>query len=154
MSGTGWRRTEWVEAVRMIAGDGGASLGKLAEVGDRDDGRDGRSTEGRMMPVSGVDVADARVEPVPVRTELVARGEATAEVTGLGEEMGWSSGMSSNSCRGLPRMSCCSTVVAREAAVGLGWSSSGPWPIGSDAFPLPPGCCGSFAGDDGDDDDA
>lgn len=84
MSGTGWRRTELVDAVRTMAGEAGASTGEMGEMEERDDGRDsgrgvGRRTAGRMMPVSGVDVAEARLEFgwLPVRMEAVARGEAT-----------------------------------------------------------------------------
>lgn len=51
-----------------MAGDSGDSKGEMVEMGDSDDGRGGkqcgagRSTAGRIMPVSGVDVAEARLD--------------------------------------------------------------------------------------------
>lgn len=56
-----------MEAVRTMAGDSGMSAGEMGEMGeiaDREDGREGigRRAVGRMMPVSGVDVAEARFE--------------------------------------------------------------------------------------------
>lgn len=71
----------------MMAGERGASAGEAGEMEDREDGRDGkgcgagRSTAGRIMPASGVDVAEARLELgwVPVRMELVVRGDVRPE---------------------------------------------------------------------------
>lgn len=107
-----------------MAGERGASAGEAGEMDEREDGRDGRgcgagrSTAGRMMPASGVDVEEARLELgwAPVRMELVARGEVRPEWAVCGVEMGWSSGMSSNSCLGLRRMSRGELMYEAEAA--------------------------------------
>lgn len=85
----------------------GASTGDTEDIGECEDGRDGsagrgwgtgRRTRGRTMPVSGVDAAEAQLELDWV-AERFDSGEAMTEPTGV--EMGWSSGMSSNSCLGL-----------------------------------------------------
>lgn len=68
LSGAGWRRTECVEAVRTMGGERGGSLEERGDVGDGEDALDGkgciggRRTAGRIMPVSGVDGAEVRLQ--------------------------------------------------------------------------------------------
>lgn len=114
ISGAGCRRTELDEAVRMMAGDAGSSMGEMGGVEDLEEEREGREcgmgrrTGGRMlllMAVSGVDVAEARAEKVPARMLMLlllleeeeafgGTREAMSESESWGESMGWSSGMS------------------------------------------------------------
>lgn len=105
-------------------------MGEEDNTGDREDGRGGsgwgagRRTAGRMMPVSGVDVPEVRLEweedrvvalvlmcsgEVEELARLATEGEATPS-------RDRSSGISSSSCLGLDRMSW-------SWWSGLAWSS-------------------------------
>lgn len=84
-------------------------------------------------PVSGVEVAEGWLELL--KLELAARGEAMPVSRWCGVEIGWSSGMSSSSCRGLVRISWCE------------WSIPGPLSITEDSFSLGGAGSGVFVAD-------